>query len=225
MPLDVIHEDNHLLVVAKPAGLLSQGDASGQPSLVDLARDWLRERYAKPGNVYIGLVHRLDRNASGVVVLARTSKAAARLSASFRDDRVEKVYLAVCEGRPQPGDGELVHWLAAAGDARGVTRAETAPFAGARESRLRYRVLESAPGGSLLEVRPVTGRRHQIRAQLALCGHPLLGDVKYGATRRLPAQRVALHALALGIAHPVGGRAMRFECPLPADWPWPPPAP
>jgi 23S rRNA pseudouridine1911/1915/1917 synthase len=106
-----------------------------------------------------------------------------------------------------------------------VTRAETAPFAGGRESRLRYRVLESAPGGSLLEVRPVTGRRHQIRAQLALCGHPLLGDVKYGATRRLPAQRVALHALALGIAHPVGGRAMRFECPLPADWPWPPPAP
>ncbi len=114
MPLEVIHEDNHLLVVAKPAGLLSQGDASGAPSLVDLARDWLRERYAKPGNVYVGLVHRLDRNASGVVVLARTSKAAGRLSACFRDDRVEKVYLAICEGRPEPASATLVHWLAAA---------------------------------------------------------------------------------------------------------------
>ncbi|MBM4129690.1 RNA pseudouridine synthase [bacterium] len=225
MPLDVIHEDNHLLVVAKPAGLLSQGGASGEPSLVDLARDWLRRRHGKPGNVYVGLVHRLDRNASGVVVLARTSKAAARLSACFRDDSVEKVYLAVCEGRPLPEAGKLVHWLAATGDAEGVTRAGTAPFPGGRESRLDYRVLASAPGGSLLEVRPQTGRRHQIRAQLALHGHPLLGDVKYGAARRLPARRVALHALALGIAHPVGGSVVRFECPLPADWPWPPPLP
>lgn len=224
MALEVIHEDNHLLVVAKPAGLLSQGDASGDPSLVDLARDWLRERYAKPGNVYVGLVHRLDRNASGVVVLARTSKAAARLSACFRDERVDKTYLAVCEGRPQPASGALVHWLAGAGDARGVTRAELAPFPGGRESRLGYRVLESAAGGSLVEVRPETGRRHQIRAQMALCGHPLLGDVKYGAVRRLSGRRVALHALSLVIAHPVGGRAMRFECPLPEDWPWPPPA-
>ncbi len=223
MPLEVIHEDNHLLVVAKPAGLLSQGDASGAPSLVDLARDWLRERYAKPGNVYVGLVHRLDRNASGVVVLARTSKAAGRLSACFRDDRVEKVYLAICEGRPEPASATLVHWLAAAGDAHGVTHAAREPFEGARESRLAYRLLAEAGGCSLLEVRPQTGRRHQIRAQLALGGNPLLGDVKYGARRRLPDRRVALHAAAIGIAHPVGGRALRFECPPPADWPWPPP--
>lgn len=222
MSLEVILEDNHVLAVVKPAGLLSQGDDSGEPSLVDLARAYLKQRYAKPGNVYVGLVHRLDRNASGVVVLARTSKAASRLSACFRDGKVDKLYLAVCEGRPTPSSGMLCHWLSADGDRNGVTRAATAPFTGAREARLEYRLLESAGGLSLLEVRPITGRRHQIRAQLALAGHPLLGDVKYGGRQRLPEHRIALHARALTIAHPVGGRELELECPLPADWPWPP---
>ena len=224
MPLQIIHEDNHLLAVAKPAGLLSQGDASGHPSLVDLARAYLKERYDKPGNAYVGLVHRLDRNASGVVLLARTSKAAARLSAGFRTGAFEKRYLAVCAGRPEPAAARLTHWLAASGDAQGVTRAQTGPFHDARESQLDYRVLETGTGYSLAEVRPITGRRHQIRAQMALAGHPLLGDVKYGSRQRLPDHRVALHALALTITHPVGGRALTFECPAPADWPWPVPA-
>lgn len=224
MPLNAIYEDNHLLAVDKPAGLLSQGDASGDTSLVDLARAYLKERYHKPGNVYVGLVHRLDRNASGVVLLARTSKAASRLSACFRDDDVRKLYLAVCAGWPEPTAGALSHWLAPSGDLQGVTRAARVPFPGAREARLEYRVLESASGFSLLEVRPITGRRHQIRAQLALAGHPLLGDVKYGSVRRLPDHRVALHARALTVAHPVGGRPLTLECPLPADWPWPVPA-
>lgn len=224
MQLHVIHEDNHLLAVAKPAGLLSQGDVSGQPSLVDLARAYLKERYHKPGNVYIGLVHRLDRNASGVVLLARTSKAAARLSACFRDGDVDKCYRAVCAGRPEPAVDRLTHWLAPSADPQGVTRAQATPFREARESRLDYRVLDSVAGFSLLEVKPITGRRHQIRAQLALAGHPLLGDPKYGSRHRLPDHRVALHALSLTIAHPVGGRVLTFECPLPADWPWPVPA-
>ncbi len=223
MPLAVIYEDNHLLAVAKPAGLLSQGDAGGEASLVDLARAYLKERYAKPGNVYVGLVHRLDRNASGLVLLARTSKAASRLSACFRDGTVEKTYLAVCAGLPSPQQGGLTHWLAPTGDRQGVTRAERDPFPDARESCLTYQVRESHEGFSLLEVRPITGRRHQIRAQLALAGWPLLGDVKYGSRRRLPDHRVALHALGLTVAHPVGGRALSLECPLPADWPWPVP--
>lgn len=224
MPLQVIYEDNHLLAIAKPAGLLSQGDSSGVASLVDLARTYLKDKYRKPGNVYVGLVHRLDRNASGIVLLARTSKAAARLSACFRDDEVHKLYLAVCAGRPEPSAGGLTHWLAPTGDRQGVTQAAATPFPEAREARLEYRVLEADAGFSQLEVRPITGRRHQIRAQLALAGHPLLGDVKYGSGRRLPAHRLALHALSLTVAHPVGGCALTLECPVPADWPWPVPA-
>lgn len=223
MPLSVIHEDNHLLAVAKPAGLLVQGDDSGDVSLVDEARAYLKAKYDKPGNVYVGLVHRLDRNVSGVVLLARTSKAAARLSAAFRDDGVDKRYLAVCAGRPDPAAGELRHWLAPKGDAEGVTRCADGPFDGAREAVLAYRVLETAEGFSLVEVRPVTGRRHQIRAQMARAGHPLLGDVKYGSARRLPDHRLALHARRLTVPHPVGGRPLELECPLPADWPWPVP--
>ena len=219
--LTVIHEDNHLLGVHKPAGLLVQGDRSGDPTLLEVAKAYLRERYEKPVNVYLGLVHRLDRNVSGVVLLARTSKAAGRLSAQFRDGTVVKTYRAVTCGRPPETAGELRHWLAAAGDGQGVTRAETESFAGAREALLHYRVLDQRGGLSLVEVAPVTGRRHQIRAQLALAGCPLLGDVKYGAPERLPARRIALHALRLALAHPVGGAELVLETTPGPDWPWP----
>jgi len=218
--LKVIHEDNHLLAVDKPAGLLVQGDRSGDATLLEAARLYLKEKYAKPGNVYVGLVHRLDRNVSGVVLLARTSKAASRLSAAFRAGDVTKVYLAVCHGRLPAAADRVRAWLSAAGDGRGVTRAAAEPFDGARESILAYRVRGEAGPVSLVEIRPVTGRRHQIRAQLALLGCPLLGDVKYGAPRGLPEHRLALHALRLEVAHPVGGDRLVLEAPPPADWPW-----
>jgi len=221
MDLAVLHEDNHLLAVHKPAGLLVQGDRSGDMTLLDAAGSYLKNKYNKPGNVYLGLVHRLDRNVSGVVLLARTSKAAARLSAQFRDGTVGKTYLAVTAGRPDPESGEIVSWLAAAGDRRGVTRAAPEPFSGARESLLRYHVRESGRGWSLVEVRPVTGRRHQIRAQFALAGHPLLGDVKYGSERRLSGHRIALHAYRLEATHPVGGEPVVITADPPDDWPWP----
>lgn len=223
MHLDVIHEDNHLLAVHKPAGLLVQGDRSGDATLVDAARAYLKEAYAKPGNAYVGLVHRLDRNVSGLVLLARTSKAAGRLSAAFREGRVGKRYLAVVLGTPPAPAGELRAYLAAAGDREGVTRARPEPFAGAKEAVLRYRVAERRGGLSLLEVEPVTGRRHQIRAQLALVGCPLLGDVKYGAPARLPDRRLGLHALALELEHPVGGQPLTLIAPPDGAWPWPPP--
>lgn len=216
-----MYEDNHLLAVHKPAGLLVQGDRSGDVTLLEVARSYLKHKYAKPGRVYLGLVHRLDRNVSGVVLLARTSKAAGRLSGQFRDGTVAKVYQAVVIGRPTSGGGELRSWLAAKGDSRGVTRAGWEPFSGAGESLLRYHVIESRGGWSLMEVRPVTGRRHQIRAQFALAGHPLLGDVKYGSLRRLADHRIALHALSLTVSHPVGGETLTLTAPLPEAWPWP----
>jgi len=222
MPPPVLFEDNHLLALHKPAGLLVQGDRSGDPTLLDAARDYLREAYAKPGNVYVGLVHRLDRNVSGVVLLARTSKAAGRLAAAFREGRVGKHYLAVVHGAPPADDGELEAWLASRADSRGVTRAAVAPFPGAKEALLRYRVRERRAGLSLVEVELVTGRRHQIRAQLALSGCPLLGDVKYGAPAGLPDHRLGLHASRLELAHPVGGRPLAITAPTDGTWPWPP---
>jgi 23S rRNA pseudouridine1911/1915/1917 synthase len=221
MKLEVLYEDNHLLAVHKPAGLLVQGDRSGDETLLDVARSYVKHKYDKPGHVFLGLVHRLDRNASGTVLLARTSKAAGRLSGQFREGTVDKVYQAVVTGRPSSGGGELRSWLAAKGDPQGVTRAAWEPFPGARESLLRYHVVESRSGWSLMEVRPVTGRRHQIRAQFALAGHPLLGDVKYGSPRRLADHRIALHALSLTVSHPVGGETLTLTAPLPEDWPWP----
>ncbi len=221
MKLEVLYEDNHLLAVLKPAGLLVQGDRSGDDTLLDVAGDYLKQKYDKPGRVYLGLVHRLDRNVSGVVLLARTSKAAGRLSRQFRDGMVKKVYQAVVAGRPVNQEGELRSWLAAKGDARGVTRAANEPFTGARESLLRYHVLETRGGWSQVEVLPVTGRRHQIRVQFSLAGHPLLGDVKYGSGRRLPDHRIALHAVSLEVAHPVGGEPLALTASIPGDWQWP----
>jgi 23S rRNA pseudouridine1911/1915/1917 synthase len=223
MKLEVLYEDNHLLAVRKPAGLLVQGDRSGAATLLEAARDFLKRKYDKPGQVYLGLVHRLDRNVSGVVLLARTSKAAGRLSLQFREGMVTKVYRAIVAGRFAAREGQLRSWLAAKGDARGVTRAQVEPFAQARESVLRFQVLEYRDGWSLVEIQPVTGRRHQIRAQFALDGHPLLGDVKYGSGRRLPDHRIALHALSLTISHPVGAGPLTVTASIPQDWPWPVP--
>ena len=218
--LDILYEDNHLLAINKPANLLVQGDRTGDRTLLDLARASLKDRHAKPGQVYLGLVHRLDRPVTGVIVLARTSKAAGRLSRQFREGLVRKQYLAVVQGAPPVGGDELMHHLAASGDRHGVTRAAVAPFAGSRPARLRYLVTGRAPGRSRLEIELLTGRRHQIRAQLALVGWPVLGDVKYGARRESALAGIALHAWRLTLDHPVGGAPLHLEAPLPADWPW-----
>jgi 23S rRNA pseudouridine1911/1915/1917 synthase len=217
---DIIHEDNHLLAVVKPAGLLVQGDSTGDETLLDVCKAHLKDKYQKPGNVYLGLVHRLDRPVSGVVLLARTSKAASRLSAQFRDGQVGKTYLAVVERRPERAEGALVHHLAARADATGRTRCEDEPFQGSRESYLTYRVLVG-DDRCLVRVEPITGRRHQIRVQLAAMGCPIVGDVKYGASEPLPDRSVALHAWRLGCAHPVGGRTLTFTAPTPVGGPWP----
>lgn len=211
--LDILLEDNHCLAVNKPAGMLTMGDDTGDVTVADLARDYLRVKYAKPGNVFLGVVHRLDRPVSGTLLFARTSKAASRLSDQFRRSAVRKTYLALVEGRMQDRDGELVDWVH-----KDTTRNHVSVVdrnsRGARECRLTYRVIEAGGTSSLVEVRPLTGRSHQIRVQLAHCGHPIVGDLKYGARDAL-GQRIMLHATSLEFRHPTQKTELTVESCLP----------
>jgi 23S rRNA pseudouridine1911/1915/1917 synthase len=222
MNLDVLFEDNHCLAVNKPAGLLSQGDASGDPSLVDLATIYLKTRYNKPGNVYVGLLHRLDRPTSGVVLLAKTSKAAGRLSDQFRTGTISKLYWAIVEGKPHEPEGEWVDLMEKdAGQNRsGVVLDESSS---SKEARVAFRVLERSGRFTKIELRPATGRSHQLRVQLARRGLPIVGDRKYGATTQLKALdgrfRIALHAQRLAFTHPTLLEAISVDAPVPADWP------
>lgn len=221
--LHVIYEDNHLLVVNKPAMLPTMGVAAGAPSLFDLAKDYIRRKYDKPGNVYLGIVSRLDAPVTGLVLIARTSKAAARLTAQFKERRVEKTYWAVVSGTVSPTQGELVDYLRKDERHRRVGVVD-AHAAGAQEARLAYRALrgENAPrprmaGLSVLEVNLLTGRKHQIRVQLAHAGHSIVGDRKYGSRRPFPSG-IALHARRLVIEHPVRKIPIDFEVGPPDSW-------
>lgn len=220
--LEVLYEDNHCLAVNKPAGLLAQGDSTGDPSLLDAARAYLKDKYQKPGNVFVGLVHRLDRPTSGVVVLARTSKAAGRLSAQFREGTIEKVYWAIVEGSPPEDAGEWTDTLWK-DEARNVVQVVAESTPGGQEARLSYRVLGRSAGTTLVELRPITGRSHQLRVQVAARGMPIVGDRKYGARSTLRASddghRVALHARSLRFTHPTRSEAISVVAPVPADWP------
>ena len=219
--IPILFEDNHCLALDKPAGLLAQGDSTGDRSVVDLAGEDLKRRYAKPGNVYVGLIHRLDRPVSGVILLAKTSKAAARLSAQFHDHIVEKVYLAVVEGKPVEDAGRWSDVLVKNSKTNTVTVSTRDD--GGVQAVVEYRVLETLGGLSLVELRPTTGRGHQLRVQLATRGLPILGDRKYGATGTVKARdggfRIALHALELSFNHPTQDQKVLVRSGRPADWP------
>lgn len=197
--LVVLYDDNHLLGVVKPAGMPTQAGRPGEPCLLEVAREWVRERYHKPGNVYLGLVHRLDRPVAGVMIFARTSKAASRLSQQIRARTVTKIYRALVSGRPAASEGLLVHHVEVRPDGRAVLHDGPAPDR--KEARLRYRVLR-AGATSLLEVRLETGRKHQIRMQLSRHGHPIVGDDRYGSTVPFTAGAIGLVAWRLVVVHP-----------------------
>jgi 23S rRNA pseudouridine1911/1915/1917 synthase len=209
--LDVLHVDNHVLAVAKPAGLLVAPDATGDPSLLELARAWVRAEFAKPGDAFLGLVHRLDRPVSGVVVFGRTSKGASRLSEAFRARDARKTYWGVVAAAPRGGEGVVDQWLA-----KDAARNVVAGDPGAQRAVTRWRVLEERPGRALLELVPETGRPHQLRVACATLGTPLLGDVKYGARAPLADKSVALHARSLAIAHPTLPEPLDLVAPAPA---------
>ena len=215
-PLHVIYEDNHLLAVVKPAGLPTIGVADDQSSLAKLAKQYLKTKYQKPGNVFLGVMSRLDAVATGIVVFARTSKAAARLTDQFRNHTVDKVYLAVLEGTIEPSAATLEDWVAK-NESR--HRMETVPSTqlGAQQAQLAYRRLETGRKTSLVEVKLETGRKHQIRLQMASRGHPIVGDTKYGSNQTFP-RGIALHSTQLTIQHPTCGDAITFTCPPPPTW-------
>ncbi len=223
--LDVLYEDNHLLVVNKPAMLPTMGVADDRPSLLTVAKEYIRQKFNKPGNVYLGVVSRLDAPVTGVVLLARTSKAAARLSEQFRERDVEKVYWAIVENQPEPLTGRLKDFLRKDERHRKV-HATSSKTPDAQLAELEYRVFSGSPGeprlrslgdAALLEVRLLTGRKHQIRVQLAHAGCPILGDIKYGARERFPSG-IALHARRLVVSHPVSKIKVEIEAPVPASW-------
>jgi 23S rRNA pseudouridine1911/1915/1917 synthase len=219
--LPILYEDNHLLVVNKPCGIATQGAEAGETSVVTLAKHDLKARYQKPGNVYLGVVSRLDSAVSGVLVLARTSKAAARLNEQFRSRKVEKLYWAVVAGESDPpASGACEDWIAK--DERMQRMGIVEPSApGAQLARLSFRRLARIQAGWLLEVSLETGRKHQIRLQLASRGLPILGDAKYGSQRRFPSRAqpaIALHARRLALDHPVSKTRLDLTAPLPETW-------
>lgn len=221
MKLEVLYEDNHLLAINKPTGLLVQGDETGDKPLVEEAKDYIKAAYQKPGDVFLGVVHRLDRPVSGVVVFARTSKALARMNELFRDRRTEKIYWALVEKRPASPAGTLVHWLQK-DEKKNKTTVFRQETPGALRSELEYSLLHSAGGVHLLEVRPVTGRSHQIRAQLSAMGCPIHGDLKYGAGSATGDGSIALHARSLSFVHPVRKEAVTILAQPPDQVWWAP---
>ena len=216
-PIDrIIYIDNHLIAVTKPAGLLTQPSSNTDESLIDQTRQLIKEKYNKPNNIFLGLVHRLDRNVSGVVLFARTSKAASRLSKQFREGTPKKHYRAIVVGKLKKENTTLVHYLRKEKSLRATVFPRETPTA--KRSELSYKVINSLEKKSLLEVSLSTGRFHQIRAQMAFIGHPIIGDVKYGAPEPLPNQEIALYAHKLVFSHPVSNEEITLAAPEPKTW-------
>jgi len=210
-PCDIIYEDNHLLVVNKPAGLLSQPTDRESNSLETLLKAWLKEKYQKPGEAFLGIVHRLDKSVSGIVICAKTSKALSRLNESLRAKDLQKIYYALVEGSPPQEKGTLEHFLRH-DDYRAY--ASLQPQAEAKLARLHYAIIKRFKETSLLEITLETGRYHQIRAQCAAVGCPIVGDVKYGSKSSLPGGIIALHHFRCTFQHPVTKITLALEAPL-----------
>ncbi len=214
--IEILYLDNHLIAVFKPAGLLTQADHTKEHSLMEKVRQWIREEYNKPGNIFLGMIHRLDRNVSGIVLFARTSKAASRLSRQFREGTPTKIYRAIVYGTLKEKRGTLIHYLRKEKSLKATVFPKETPSA--KRAELSYEVIESSENKSLIEVTLTTGRFHQIRAQLAFTGHPILGDVKYGAPDPLENNKIALHACKLVFNHPISNEETSLTAPEPDDW-------
>ncbi|MBQ8867449.1 MAG: RluA family pseudouridine synthase [Bacteroidaceae bacterium] len=217
--MTVIYEDNHIIVVNKSASEIVQGDKTGDVPLSDMVKAYLKEKYQKPGNVFVGVTHRLDRPVSGLVVFAKTSKALSRLNEMFRVGDVQKTYWAIVKNEPKQPEGELVHWLVR-NEKQNKSYAHEREVKDAKKAVLRYRMIGRSDNYSLLEVELMTGRHHQIRCQLAKMGCPIKGDLKYGSPRSNPDGSICLHARRISFVHPVSKVQIDLEAPLPEGNLW-----
>ena len=218
--MTVLYEDNHLIAVAKRVGDIVQGDKTGDVPLSDLVKAYLKEKYQKPGNVYLGVVHRLDRPVSGVVLFAKTSKALPRLNKMFAEhEAVKKTYLAIVANKPPQPEGTLIHWLTR-NEKQNMARAYDREVPNSKKAVLDYRLVAQSERYYLLEIELHTGRHHQIRCQLAKMGCPIRGDLKYGAPRSNPDGGISLHAWRLSLEHPVSHAVINIEAPVPDERLW-----
>ena len=217
--MDVVYEDNHIIIVNKRSSEIVQGDKTGDRPLAEEVKEYIKEKYHKPGNVFLGVVHRLDRPVSGLVVFARTGKALARLNEMFRTKEVKKTYWAIVGNCPSLPEGELCHWLVR-NEKQNKSYAYDAEKPGAKQAILDYRLIGRSDRYYLLEVDLKTGRHHQIRCQLAKIGCPIKGDLKYGAPRSNPDGSISLHARRVRFIHPVSKKEICVEAPLPEDRLW-----
>ena len=218
--MTILYEDNHLVIVNKQAGEIVQGDKTGDTPLSDIVKDWLKEKHNKPGNVYLGVVHRLDRPVSGVVLFAKTSKALPRLNKMFAEhNKVNKTYWAIVQNRPLEPQGTLTHWLTRQ-EKNNTARAYDREVPGSKKAVLDYELIASGDKYYLLEIHLHTGRHHQIRCQLAKIGCPIKGDLKYGAPRSNPDGSISLHARTLTLEHPVNHEIISVTAPVPDDKLW-----
>lgn len=214
MELQVLYEDNHVIAVHKPAGILVQEDKTGDPSLLDQVKYYLKNKYHKPGNVFLGLVHRLDRPVSGIIIFGKTSKGAARLSEQFRNHEVVKVYHALVAGKPKREEGELVHYVKKDQEKNKVEISDK-PIDGGLRAELKYEIIKTNGKYSILKITLGTGRSHQIRSQLASIGCPIVGDIKYGGP---PANGIALMATSLKFKTATTDETKVVSLDYPAEW-------
>lgn len=214
--MEIVYEDNHLIVVNKAAGEIVQGDKTGDVPLLEIVRQYIKEAYAKPGNVFCGLVHRLDRPVAGLVVFAKTSKALSRMCGLFRTGGVSKTYWAITRNAPAQPEADLRHWITTV-ERTNKSTTHDSPRPGAKEARLHYRLIARSDRYNLLEVNLETGRKHQIRVQLAAIGCPVRGDLKYGDKRSNPDGSISLMARKVEFIHPVSGKLISLTASVPAN--------
>ena len=217
--MNVVYEDNHLIIVYKEAGEIVQGDKSGDEPLSEMVKQWIKEKYQKPGNVFLGVVHRLDRPVAGLVIFARTSKALTRLNEMFRNGDIHKTYWAIVQQPPIESENTLTDWLVR-NTQQNKSYAYNMPAPMAKKSILHYKTISSTERYTLLEVNLMTGRHHQIRCQLAKMGCPIKGDLKYGAARSNPDGSICLLSHKVEFVHPVSKKKIKVVSPLPMDNLW-----